>query len=367
MQSNALTIAQLDSEVGFSGGEVQVFLLMEGLRDAGHRVILFCQPGSRCETEANRRGFAVEPVRMRNYFDLAAVWQLRRRFRDHTVDLVHANTGRDSWLGGWAAHSQGLPAVTTRRMDRRVKSGLRTRLIYEKLFQRVGAISPGVADCLRAGGVPEARIELIPEAADPARTTPRNDRNAVRDALEVATNEVLFLGMGALLRRKGFDVLLEATASLDPETRQTMQLRVGGDGPDKRELEEQATRLGIAGRVRFLGRREDTGDLLAASDVFVIPSRREGLGVAALEAMGAGRPVIASRVGGLAFSVVDHETGLLVDAEDVSGLAAALESLISDPGLRQRLGTGAKVRADALFTPRRMVDAYLKLYRQLVN
>jgi glycosyltransferase involved in cell wall biosynthesis len=118
--------------------------------------------------------------------------------------------------------------------------------------------------------------------------------------------------------------------------------------------------------VRFLGRREDPGDLLAACDALVLPARREGLGVSALEAMAASRPVIASRVGGLAEAVVHERTGLLVEPGDVDALAEAIERLAADRGLALRLGAAGPARVAEGFLPEQMVSAYEKVYADVL-
>src|SRR5262245_29286488 len=113
---SALTIAHVDSERGFSGGQVQVFLLMEGLRERGHRNLLCCRPGSLQEQRARQLGLETAAVSMRNDAQLTAVPRLAAAFRRHGVDLVHLHTGRANWLGGLAARWAGRPAVSTRRM-----------------------------------------------------------------------------------------------------------------------------------------------------------------------------------------------------------------------------------------------------------
>ncbi|MFV1959852.1 MAG: glycosyltransferase family 4 protein [Planctomycetota bacterium] len=361
-----LRIVQVDAETGFSGGEVQVFLLLEGLRARGHEAVLVCPPGSRAEAEAARRDIPSRPASIRNHVDLLTVHRLRRTFRDLDADLVHTNTGRDAWLAGFAAWRGKFPSVTTRRMDRRVKRGPRTRLTYGRFADRVAAISPGVRACLVDGGIDPGRIVLIPEAVDPDRVRPRHARDEVRAGLGVGGSDVLLLGLGALVERKGFDVVLEALGALEPSARRRVALRIGGEGEARSALVARTRALGLESTVAFLGAREDVGDLLAAADVFVMPSRREGLGVAALEAMGAGLPVVASRVGGLAFSVVDGETGLLVEPDDAPSLATALGRLVGDEALRQRLGQGARARVDERFRPDAMVEAYLALYREVL-
>jgi glycosyltransferase involved in cell wall biosynthesis len=361
-----LCIAHVTSETGFSGGEVQVFLLLEGLRQRGHRVLLLCPAGSRSAEEAARRGIAYLTVRMRNDLDWPAVIALARAFRQHRPDLVHLHTGRANWLGGLAAYALHLPAISTRRMDRRVKRNWRTRLIYHHLVQRAVAISPAVTTCLAAGGVPPARTRLIYEAVDPAHLQPTVDRSATRAALGAQPADRVLLALAALIRRKGLDVLLDALPLVAAHRLRPL-LWIAGDGPERSALRTQAERLGLGGQVQFLGRRSDVPDLLAACDVFVLPSRREGLGVSALEAMAAARPVVCSAVGGLTDSVVDGRTGLLVPAEDPDRLAQALVRLLNDDDLRLRLGQAGPERIGEGFLAEQMVDAYERLYRDVMQ
>ena len=358
-----LRIVHVDSETGFSGGEVQVFLLLEGLRAHGHDSLLISPPGSRCEREARARGFETRAVRMRNDLDARGVHGLWRAFRESGADLVHLHTGRATWLGGLAARLAGLPALTTRRMDRRVRPGLRTQLIYRVLTQRAVAISPAVARRLADAGVPAGRTRTIYSSVDPRAVEPRVGRSARRRAGQVPEDALLLLVLANLVRRKGVDVLLEALVRLDSAPR----LWIAGDGPERGALEALSQRLGLAERVRFLGRCDDTGDLLAACDVFVMPSRLEGLGVAALEAMAAGRPVVASRVGGLAGLVVHGRTGLLVPPDDVPALTDALRRVLEDTSLRAALAAEGPRRIAEGWLAEQMVGAYEALYAELLS
>ncbi len=361
MRVQPLFIAHVDAERGFSGGEVQVFLLIEGLARRGHRNVLVCPPGSRAAAVAATRGIAVAPVPMRGDLDLAAVWRLRRLWRAAPPDVVHLHTGRAAWLGALAACAAGRPAVVTRRMDRAVARGWRTRLIYERCSRAVAAIAPGIAEQLAAGGVPRARIHVIPSAVDPARVRPVRGREAMRAALGAAPHDIVLLSAAALVQRKGLDVLLEALAALGARGLRPL-VWIAGQGSAAPVLQAQAARLGLETQVRWLGARDDVGDLLAACDVFVLPSRAEGLGVAALEAMAAGRPVVASAVGGLASAVSDECTGLLVPPGDAVALGAALERLLHEPELRHRLGAAGPAHVAAHYSADAMVTAYERLY-----
>lgn len=354
-----MRIAHVDAESGFSGGEKQVLLLMRGLSAAGVEGVLVSPPGSQAAERAGALGLATEAVAMRADLDLGAVRALARAFRRHEAQLVHLHTGRAAWLGGLAARLAGLPAVVTRRMDRPVRRGAKTRLLYEHLARRTVAISEGVAACLREGGVRVDRV--IPSAVDPAELAPRRARGAVRDELGALPDDFVVLAPGALVRRKGHDVLIEAVRRLGRPPR----LWIAGEGDERPALERALGNL--AGRGRLLGRRADVPDLMAAADLVAMPSRAEGLGVAALEALAAGRPLVASRVGGLAELVVDGVCGVLVPPDDPAALAAALERLRDDPDLRARLARAGPARVAEGFLAEQMVAAYLELYRELLN
>ncbi|MEW6074248.1 MAG: glycosyltransferase [Planctomycetota bacterium] len=370
--SRPLAIAHVDAETGFSGGEVQVFLLLDGLAARGHRSLLVVPPRSRAAAEARRRGHPVAEVAMRSDLDLPAVLSLRSLLRRGAFDLVHLHTGRATWLGGLAARLAGVPALTTRRMDRPVRPGWRTRLVYRRLVRRAAAISPAVLARLRAGGVPAERLRLIPSAVDDSRLAAPplapGERAAVRAAFGADPDAPVLLALASLVPRKGLDVLLDALARLAPMP-PGLRLWIAGDGPERGALEARARAGGLAAQVRFLGRREDAERLLAACDVLVLPSRREGLGVAALEGMAAGRPIVASRVGGLAEAVGEEgeeEAGLLVPPGDPAALAAALARLLAAADLRARLAAAGPARVRARHLASQMTAAYEELYREIV-
>ena len=359
----APVVFHIDAERGFSGGEVQVFLLLEGLRERGWDPVLACPPGSAAAARAADLGLRVAAIRMRSDADLPAVGKLRRAIRDAGAQLVHMHTGRATWLGGLAARPLGVPTVSTRRMDRPVRRNLRNRLVYGRLVDRAVGIAPAVSRLLREGGVDAGKIRTIWSAVDPTRVEARRARAEVRAQLGAREGDVVLLTTATLVPRKGIDVLLQALRRLDDRFR----LAVAGDGPERAALEAEAARLALSGRVSWLGRWDAVGDLLSAADISVLPSRAEGLGIAALEAMAAGLPIVASRVGGLAEAVVDGQTGVLVAPGEPDALAAALTRVGLDPDLAARLGAAGRARIEAEFLPARMVEGYDRLYRELIG
>ncbi len=171
---------------------------------------------------------------------------------------------------------------------------------------------------------------------------------------------------GRLAVVKGLDVLVEATALLSGEF-PGMRLEIAGSGPERRNLEAAARDLGVGDRLAFLGWRKDLAPLLAHWDLFVQPSRAEGFGLAALEAMAAGVPVIASAVGGLVELIEHDRSGWLVPAGEAEALAAKIGEALCDPAARHAVGEAGRQRVSAVFPMRSMVDATLAVYADLLT
>jgi glycosyltransferase involved in cell wall biosynthesis len=194
------------------------------------------------------------------------------------------------------------------------------------------------------------RTVVVPNAVDlPAVRRPRSTERELP----------LFLAVGRLRAPKDFMTFVRALGKLPPESFEAV---IVGEGPDRGLLEHEIGALGLAGRVRLVGERRDVPDLLADADVFVLPSRSEGHPVAILEAMAAGLPVVASRVGGVPEQVSHGETGLLVEPGDPDELAAALRRLATNPPLRHRLGAAGRERAERAFDLDAFRRAHVELY-----
>jgi glycosyltransferase involved in cell wall biosynthesis len=231
-----------------------------------------------------------------------------------------------------------------------------------RLADRGIAVSDGVArelrDVLRW---PPRKVEVIRNGIDLERVR-TSFEPALRQALAPAGAAPLVLAVARLDPQKGLDTLLRAAAAFP-----AAYVAVAGDGPEREPLEREAERLGISARVRFLGSRNDVPALLAASDAFVLPSLFEGTPLALLEAMAAGRPIVASAIPGVDELVADGETALLVPPGDADALANALRRVAGDAELRQRLGAAARARADEMFSVEASTARVEALYRTLLE
>jgi glycosyltransferase involved in cell wall biosynthesis len=301
-------------------------------------------------------------LRIRNALDISAAIRLRGILKRECYDIVHFHTSR--------AHSMAplvrgfAPALfVTRRMDYRPN-----RIFASYLFKRavdcVVAISGGVADSLAAAGVDRSCITVVPSGVDCKRFRPPNadERIHARARFGISEGEIAIAAVGALEPRKGHRYLIEAIATLaQSDTR--LKCFIAGDGSIRADLERQVAERGCAGRVAILGRIEDSRELLWASDIFVMPSLNEGLGVAALEAMACNLPAIVSATGGLR-EVVEHEvSGILVEPARADEIGTAIAQLANSAELRAKIGAAARARVEDNYSMESMAQRTLTLYR----
>jgi glycosyltransferase involved in cell wall biosynthesis len=296
--------------------------------------------------------------------DPLGLLELALLFRRLRPDIVHLNSSKAGILGRFAGALARVPVrvFTAHGWAFKATSGTSARLylwadrIVRPLTTMVICVSQTE---LRAGLAARtctvARSVVIANGVDVDTALRRTAHGA---------GPVEIISVGRLAEPKDFSTLIAAIARLDPGT---ARLRVFGDGPLRRSLETQIAELGVGGSVELAGEVPDVRPYLAESDIFVLSSLSEGMPLSVLEAMAAELPVVASAVGGLNEVVVDGDTGLLTEAGNADSLAAALARLVGDPGLRERLGTLGRQRAEQEYARSRWRTAHLALYRTLLE
>ena len=300
--------------------------------------------------------------------DAAAVLRLRRLLARYVPDVVHAHglrAGAVTALALARTPRRERPAmvVTTHNA---APSGATARAAYlalERLTARradaVLCVSADLAARMRRAGARDVALAVV--SAPPAAAPSAEAVGQARAAMGAAGRPVV-LAVGRLTPQKGFDLLLEAMTILGDREPAPL-LVIAGDGPQAARLAARSAALGSD--VRFLGLRADIPALLAAADVVAVPSRWEGQPLIVQEALRAGRPLVASRVGGIP-SLTGEDAALLVPPGDPGRLASAVRSLLDDRVLASALGAAAVARARALPSEPDAVDAAVTVYRRLV-
>lgn len=214
-------------------------------------------------------------------------------------------------------------------------------------------------------GIPPARFEVLYNGVDTERFRPVSDRRALRHALGLPLDEVLILTVASLAPVKNHAALVESGEQVLRQQPGPVRFMLVGDGVLRAEIERRIAESGLTDHFFLVGSSDRVADYYGAADIFVLPSRLEGMSNAILEAMASGLPVVANRVGGNPELVVDGTTGLLCRPGAPDEMTAALVRLIADRALRDAMGERARARAVAEFSIEAMVERYAEFYRSM--
>lgn len=300
---------------------------------------------------------------------LSPALALAKALRGARPDLVHTNTLKAHMLGCVAARFLGLPLVWHVR-DILEPGGALTWLGRAGRFARprVIAISQAVRDQFEGCALD---IEIIYNGIPLDRFTPAEADPALREQLGLAPGARAISVVGRLTPWKGHRTILQALPGILEAHPAAVLLVVGEvafwETDYLGELQTYAEQLGVAHAVRWLGFRDDVPRILALSDVFALPSENEPFGRAIIEAMAVGRPVVATRSGGVPEIVREGETGLLVEPGSAEQLGEAIVRLLSDESLAIRLGQAGLLRAREAYDARRVASMVQALYDRILN
>lgn len=303
--------------------------------------------------DIENEGWPVSALAAAPGFRPRLVLELARWFRRRQIDVVHAHDEKPCIYGAPAARLAGVRCIVHTRHGPRPQLTRRQAVLVRlasRLTDHFVCVSQDAARLSIEQGVAADRVRTIWNGID-----------LERFAYAGPCSNGPIAAVARLVPEKGLDYLVRAAALAVRECT-SLQVEIAGDGPCLPELKRLAARLGVSGRVRFLGPVGDVSGLLARASSFVLPSLSEGLSLTLLEAMARGLPVVATRVGGNCEVVVDGETGLLTPASDPAALAAAILRL-RDPRVGVQMGRAGRCRAEKYFDVRRMVAAYESLYR----
>jgi glycosyltransferase involved in cell wall biosynthesis/ribosomal protein S18 acetylase RimI-like enzyme len=313
---------------------------------------------------------------IRPFWDLAGLFRLQKFLRRQQYGIVHTHTSKAGFVGRLAAWLAGVPVIvhTVHGFAFHEQSPALTRTAYTGLERlaanwchRIVSVSEFHERwALELGICAPARIESIPNGITAAGRSNRCDPASLRRQLGAGERDLLILTTARLAADKGLAYLVEAAVLL-PRGVPGFRIAIAGDGPVRADLEQLARERGVTDRVVFLGFREDIGDLLAAADVVVLPSLREGLSISLLEAMAAGKAIIATSIGSHRELACQAEMARLVPPANPSALAEAIQQFARDPALMARLAANAQALFEMRYTEDRMLNSYRRLYLNLVE
>ena len=344
--------------------------LVEALPKHEYRSLICLLKEGWLNDELRRRGFETVVIPQPRTVDVNWLWAVWHMVRDRRVDLMHSHEFAMNTYGSLVSLITGIPQIATVHGKNYYYKRWYRRLAY-RFVARHGRMVAVSEDCRKFlsdnVGVPPKNILTIYNGIPTEGYEQSSSIRAnIRSALGVTTNQPVIGTVGNLYTVKGQTFLLQAMSSVVrhwPDCR----LIIAGRGELESVLKKEAKELGIERNVLFLGYRADIPELLQAMDIFVLPSLSEGLSLSILEAMAAGKPVVATEVGGNPEVIADSKTGYLVPPGNPGALAEKLMALLQNPTLAREIGKCARARAIQHFGLSAMVNGYLMQYAVLLG
>lgn len=357
MPPSPLRVAAHNGARAYGGGEKWTVLLLKGLQERGHTVHLFCNDAGVVQ-RAREEGVEASLGPLGGHLMFPHVWTFARRLRRFGPDALLLSTFKKVWLGGMAGRLAGVPRIVSR-------IGLDTdlpgkhwsyRLAYRRWVDAVLVNADGIRREIVAGlpDYPRERVTTVYDGIRLNQSVP--DRVAARAALGLPVDVPVVGSVTRLSDQKRLDRFLDALALMDG-----VHGVLAGEGELEGALRARAHDLGIGGRVHFLGYRTDVETILAALDVFVLTSDKEGMANAMLEAMAAGIPVVSTPVSGADEALLPDGEGRapgLVVPPEPARIAKALSGILAVGAVRLAMGEEARRRAGARFSYEAMLDAW---------
>ncbi len=355
-------------------------MLSQGLAERGHDVVIAAPAGSVLSVRAREAGLKTfeEPRFLKSRHILSALRDascLARLLESQRFDLIDAHGSQDLWASALARRigARPVPLVFTRHNTKRVADHFFNRVLYRRVVDHLIVVSASVLDRYRPfldrGDLERERLSVVHSTYREDLFHAGVDGSAVRRELcPVPVRDPLLIGViGRLVPDKGGIHFLRAAARIAGEF-PTARFLFVGRGTSEETLRQAAADLGISGKVSFLGFREDVPEITSALDLSVLPSVDCDASSAVLkEAMAAGRPVVATAIGGAGEIVQDGETGLLVPPADPSALAEAMAAVLRRPDRGLSMGALGRERVRSLFTRDRLVEGTLDAYSKTLD
>jgi len=357
---------------GLYGAENVLLNLGRSLKKEGHRSYVVCLKDlSRAEPEiyleSQKQELPGKVVNCRRRFDLKVPGELKNFINQEKIDLIHSHGYKSNFYGLMTAKMSKVPILATVHGWTGETDKLR---LYEnldkwvvKMMDHLIAVSPMICNELRSLGLNTARVTFIPNGIDVERFDPKKVNADVRKEFGIEDSFVIG-SVGRISNEKGHIYLIKAFEKIQSKI-PGARLMIIGDGPLLGELKEYARKHLIANKVIFTGIREDLPSLYRAMDVFVLPSLKEGIPMALLEAMAMEIPVIATDVGGIPYVVSPDQDGILIPPVDPDILAEKISSFLQDEPLRFEIGKKARSKIIERFSLNPLYQSYLKVYQNV--
>jgi glycosyltransferase involved in cell wall biosynthesis len=371
-----IRVLHLISSSNIGGSPKHTLLLCQELEKLGCYPLIVSPPNGSFESEINRSGIHWEPVDLNSVWRVSLYQELRKIIAEHQINIIHTHELKADFIGMRLARKTGLPLITTlHNMINKGPLPSWKKMIYIRLTRymaqrqhKIIAVSDAVRkNTIDALKIPAEKVVTIRNGTKIYEQNQSLDTASVRQKLGLNPQSSVIGCISRLIpEQKGLRYLLLAAKQVIQQKPES-QFLIVGDGTFRNTLVELADQLGIKPNVSFVGWQHNIAEILASIDICAVPSLWDPLPRIVLEAMVAGKPVVASNVDGIPEAVIDGETGLLVPPADETKLAEAIVSLLINPEHAKQMGIAGRKRSIAEFSSERHAKEVFAIYCELLS
>lgn len=363
-----MRILHINSSKSIGGGEIHTLNLVNGLLEGNQTVFLACRTGSKLASMSQAQKISTLELDLKNSLDFISTIKLAKFCKKNNIDVIHAHLARDYWI----AYITKLlykraKLVFTRHVSFPIKSTLLKKKMYKSTDKIIAVASAVEKSLLDSGVVIKEKISVIYNGIDVSKIN-NAVKNKLRKELDLNNDAVIIGTIGSFCPNKDQLTFIKSIPDIINKIPNAVFVIIGsGDENYKKELDELVKKLGLTGKVRFLGARSDIYDLIKDFNVFLLTSKQEGFPLVIIEAMAAGVPVISTNVGGISEVIKNNETGILIPPESPKELSKAVIELLSDKKLTKDIIDNAQIAVNKHFTVENMTSNTLNIYKQVME
>jgi len=331
------------------------------------------------EEEAKKNSLLVKIFHCKGKFDIRTVFEIRKYVRQNQIILIHSQGYKSNFYSLLSGSNTKIKRIAT--CHNWLGNGIKMKF-YENLdklllnnFDKLIAVSDILRDEIIRNRIPKEKVMVINNGVDIEKfrlqavgdePDATSYRLQVRKSLGIGEDEKVVGTVGRLSKEKGHIYLLEAVAKVISEF-PAIKLLIVGDGPLKKALQATSSRLHLEDKVIFTGVRNDIPGILSIMDIFVLPSLKEGVPIALLEAMAAQKPIVATKVGAVPNLIEDKKMGLLIEPKDADAIANSIISLLKDEVMKKAIAINALEKVKNEFSSSIMAQRYSEVYKEILS
>lgn len=319
--------------------------------------------------EAEKSGLEVKEFHCSGKFDIKTISAIRKYIKDNKIGMIHSHGYKSNFYALLATLNMNIKRIITCHNWLGISSKMKFYKLIDKIllkkFDKIVAVSDILKDEIIRGNIPENKVRVVYNGIDISRLQVISDKLQVKKSLGIKENEKVIGTVGRLTEEKGYIYLLRAAEKVVREFPDTIFLIIG-DGQLRDSLKFIVHSLQLNDKVIFTGIRDDIPELLNLIDIFVMPSLKEGMPIALLEAMAAKKPIIASKVGAIPKVIEDGYSGLLVESGNEQELSESIIKLLNNPEKANSLAQNGYEKAKSEFSAKNMAEKYMEVYKSMM-